>query len=161
MLLYHGSTVAVEKPRLVPQNRYLDFGFGFYTTTNKKQAEDFAVKVAGARGGLAIVNIYDIDSENSFNELKAKRFDGVGKEWLDFVAQNRSGTYVGDQYDLIIGPVANDNVYMTVQTYLAGIISEEQTLEALKVKKLFNQYVFTNEKAMKMLRFVGAEEIKK
>ena len=45
MILYHGSNVAVEKPVLIKQNRFLDFGFGFYTTTNKEQAIDFAKKV--------------------------------------------------------------------------------------------------------------------
>ena len=45
MILYHGSNMVVEKPRLVEQNRFLDFGHGFYTTTNKAQAENFAKKV--------------------------------------------------------------------------------------------------------------------
>lgn len=45
MLLYHGSNVTVSEPRLIPQNRFLDFGFGFYTTTNKSQAIAFADKV--------------------------------------------------------------------------------------------------------------------
>ncbi|UZD42433.1 DUF3990 domain-containing protein [Selenomonas sputigena] len=38
MVLYHGSNATVEHPRLIKQNRYLDFGFGFYTTTNRAQA---------------------------------------------------------------------------------------------------------------------------
>lgn len=161
MLLYHGSSVAVEKPRLVPQNRFLDFGFGFYTTTNKIQAEDFAVKVASSRKGHAIVNVYEIDDEVISNKLKVKRFNGADEEWLDFVALNRMGAYGGDKFDLIIGPVADDNVYMTVQTFLAGVISKQQALEALKIKKLFSQYVFTNDKAMTFLQFVDAEEIEK
>ena len=46
MILYHGSNVIVREPKLVAQNRFLDFGCGFYTTTNKTQAIGFAEKVA-------------------------------------------------------------------------------------------------------------------
>ena len=73
MIIYHGSNVKVEKPALIVQNRFLDFGFGFYTTTNKAQAENFAGKVFARRGGNAIVNIYEIDGE-VFSDLLVKRF---------------------------------------------------------------------------------------
>ena len=49
MILYHGSNVIVSEPKLIPQNRFLDFGFGFYTTTNKTQAIGFADKAAKRR----------------------------------------------------------------------------------------------------------------
>ena len=57
MILYHGSNMVVEKPRLIEQNRFLDFGYGFYTTTNKVQAENFAKKVEARRGGTPTVNV--------------------------------------------------------------------------------------------------------
>lgn len=159
MLLYHGSMVVAEKPRLIVQNRYLDFGFGFYTTANKSQAEQFALKVAASRKGSAIVSVYDIDNNSIFKNLKVKRFDKVNSEWLDFVSQNRTGTYIGENYDLIIGPVANDDVFRTVQLYLAELYTKDQALEALKIKQLFDQYVFSNENAMKLLRFIESREI--
>ena len=49
MILYHGSNVIVDQPKLIRQNRYLDFGFGFYTTTNREQAVNFAQKVTDRR----------------------------------------------------------------------------------------------------------------
>ena len=61
MILYHGSNTIVEKPKLVEQNRFLDFGYGFYTTTNKDQAENFSKKIIVRRGGKPIVNIYEFD----------------------------------------------------------------------------------------------------
>ncbi len=76
---------------------------------------------------------------------------------LRFSKQNRH--YIGEKHDLVIGPVANDDVFRTVQTYLAGVITKEQALESLKVKQLFNQYVFTNEFAMSFLKFVSAKEL--
>ena len=57
MILYHGSNVIVEQPKLIRQNRYLDFGFGFYTTTNRDQAVNFAQKVTDRRKtGAATLN---------------------------------------------------------------------------------------------------------
>ncbi len=157
MLLYHGSSMIVEKPKLIPQNRYLDFGFGFYTTANQEQAKQFALKVAVSRKGSPILNVYEADDGILSENLKIIKFDGVCGDWLDFVSQNRTGAYSGKKYDLAIGPVANDDMYRTVQIYLTGIISKEQALEALKVKRLFDQYVFSTDKALLLLKFIRAE----
>ena len=154
MILYHGSNVTVEKPVLVKQNRFLDFGYGFYTTTNKEQAKDFAVKVTDKRkSGTATLNIYEIDEAIAFTECNVLSFDEPNENWLDFVAHNRQGTYSGEKYDLIYGPVANDDVYRTLTLYMTGILSKEQTLEALKIRQLYNQLVFTSDKALKYIKF--------
>ncbi len=154
MILYHGSNVTVEKLVLVKQNRFLDFGFGFYTTTNKEQAKDFAVKVTDKRkNGTATLNIYEVDETKAFAECKVLSFDEPDEAWLDFVAQNRQGMYSGEKYDLIYGPVANDDVYRTITLYMTGILSKEQTLEALKIRKLYNQLVFTSEKSLGYIKF--------
>jgi len=66
MILYHGSNVIVEKPILVKQTRFLDFGAGFYTTEYKEQAISFADKVFRRRKeGSPIVSVYE------FNEITA------------------------------------------------------------------------------------------
>ena len=154
MILYHGSNVTVEKPVLVKQNRFLDFGFGFYTTTNKEQAKDFAVKVTDKRkNGTATLNIYEVDETKAFAECNVLSFDEPDEAWLDFVAQNRQGMYSREKYDLIYGPVANDDVYRTITLYMTGILSKEQTLEALKIRKLYNQLVFTSEKSLGYIKF--------
>lgn len=159
MILYHGSNVVVEQPRLIEQNRFLDFGYGFYTTTNKEQAENFAQKVIVRRGGKPIVNVYELDENARTDLLKIKKFSAPDEEWLDFVFAHRTGTYGGNQYDLIIGAVANDDVYRTLQVYSTGLLTKEQALEALKIKKLFNQYVFTTDKALSFLKFIEAKEV--
>ena len=156
MILYHGSNLIVEKPKLVLQNRFLDFGFGFYTTTNKVQAISFAEKVYKRKNeGTKQVSIYEIDEKRIFAESSVLRFDSANEAWLDFVALNRSGSYIGKSYDIIYGPVANDDVYTTFTLYQAGILTKEQTLEALKIKKLYDQMVFATEKALSFLKFVG------
>lgn len=156
MIVYHGSNLVVETPKLIPQNRYLDFGYGFYTTTNKIQAVSFAEKVYKRKAeGTKQVSMYEVDEETLFAECSVLRFDSPNEKWLDFVAENRSGTYQGGMFDVVYGPVSNDDVYTTFTLYQAGALSKEQTLEALKIKKLYDQMVFTTEKALSFLTFIG------
>lgn len=156
MILYHGSNLTVAEPRLIIQNRFLDFGFGFYTTTNKGQAIGFSEKVTKRRKeGTPTVNVYEVDEAKAFAECSVLRFDSPNEAWLDFVSENRAGQYSGKSYDFIYGPVANDDVYTTFTLYTSGVLSKAQTIEALKVKKLYNQLVLTSEKALSYLDFVG------
>lgn len=156
MILYHGSNVTVEEPKLIKQNRYLDFGYGFYTTTNKAQAIGFAEKVTRRRKeGSRSVSVYEIDEKKAFAECTVLNFDGPNEEWLDFVSKNRSGNYDGEEYDFVFGPVANDDVYTTFTLYSAGILTKEQTINALKVKRLYNQLVLTSTKALSYLKYTG------
>lgn len=136
MIVYHGSNVIVSEPRLIQQNRYLDFGFGFYTTTNKIQAIGFADKVTKRRKEDAkTVSIYKLVEKKAFAECSVLRFERAEETWLDFVSENRSGNYQGAAYDFIFGSVANDDVYTTFTLYTAGLITKEQTLEALSYLK--------------------------
>jgi hypothetical protein len=64
-----------------------------------------------------------------------------------------------EQYDLIYGAVANDDVYRTLGLYMANVLTREQTLEGLKIRRLYNQLVFATEKALSYLRFEGSEQI--
>lgn len=154
MLLYHGSNVTVKQPKLIKQNRFLDFGYGFYTTTNEEQAKSFAQKVkANRKIGVPTLNVYEIDEQAAFSECKLLRFESADERWLDFVSACRQGIYTGEQYDMIFGAVANDNVYQTITLYMSGILTKEQALESLKVRKLYNQLVFATEKSLQYLHF--------
>ena len=158
MILYHGSNLIVEKPKIITPNRYLDFGKGFYTTSNLEQAKNFARKVAIRNGeGTPTVNRYTFEAER-LNGLKVLSFANADSAWLDFVSENRNGRMTETPYDLICGPVANDDVFRTFILYTNGILTKEQTLEALKIKRLFDQYVFATEKALSILKFEGVEE---
>ena len=103
--------------------------------------------------------LYELD-ENAFTHLlKIKKFSAPDEKWLNFVSAHRNGTYNGEKYDLIIGAVANDDVYRTLQVYSAGLLTKEQALEMLKIKKLFNQYVFATQEALQFLKFIEAREV--
>lgn len=162
MTLYHGSNVEVAHPELIEQNHTLDFGFGFYTTTNPDQARQFAEKVVdrNAGRGVATVSRYEFDDKVARSLFDVLKFTAPNDAWLDFVVDNRSGKYVGPKYDLKIGPVANDNVYTTIQLYMSGVLSRETAIRELKVRKLFNQVVFSSQRALGMLRFAGSEVVR-
>ena len=157
MIIYHGSNVTVEEPKILTPNRYLDFGAGFYTTTNYDQALNFAGKVTMRKKcGRSTVNIYELD-ESIFEKVNVLNFESADEAWLDFVSDNRSGIDRTAGYDLICGPVANDDVYQTFILYSTGVYTKEQTIEALKIKKLYNQYVLRSARA---LSFPRSKEVK-
>ena len=163
MILYHGSKLTVEKPDLSLSRKNLDFGIGFYTTVNREQAIAFAQKMM-IRKELKSqsVSVYNFDMDAAESVLDILKFTSPDRLWLEFVHQNRHGIYTGKTYDLIIGPVANDDVFATLIVYEQGILNIEQTIEALKVKELYSQFVFKTEKALSYLKFdssfdLGAE----
>ncbi|MDR0564298.1 MAG: DUF3990 domain-containing protein [Azoarcus sp.] len=156
MILYQGSNRVVEQPKLIPQNRFLDFGKGFYTTENKSQAISFADKVYRRRKiGIPTVSIYEFDEQVAFTVCSLLRFDSSNEDWLDFVSANRNGTYHGTNYELIYGAVANDDIFATFMLYAGGELSKEETINRLKVKNLYNQLVLRSERAISYLKFVG------
>ena len=158
-ILYHGSDVVEGKPILIEKRRTLDFGAGFYTTTNKEQAINFAEKVQERRSSAnKFVSMYEVDVQQIEKTLDILRFNTPNEVWLDFVYLNRSGKYTGKHYDAVFGPVANDTIYRTFIAYEAGIYNKEQTLEQLKIKKLYNQMTFTTEIALSHLKYIGQLE---
>lgn len=160
MLVYHGSNLAVECPRIIQSERFLDFGIGFYTTTNYDQAVNFAHKVFARRKiGVPTVSHYEIDEIAMRRSFSVRKFLHADMEWLDYVVANRSGTYSGENFDIVYGPVANDDVYTTIAALMAGIIDRPGALAALKVRKLFNQLVFATPEPLSILHFIKYEEL--
>ena len=157
MIIYHGSNLTVSEPRILTPNRFLDFGAGFYTTTNYEQAVNFAGKVTmRKKTGRSTINVYELD-DAVFNDLSVLKFDSANEEWLDFVSDNRSGINRVEGYDLVCGPVANDDVYQTFILYSSGVYTKEQTINALRIKQLYNQVVFTSERALTYIKFIEAK----
>ena len=159
MLLYHGSNLAIEKPQLVEQQRGLDFGTGFYLTTNEVQAVRFSEIVVNRRkSGIPTVSVYEFDIETAERILNILRFESANAEWLRFITDNRFKIYKGDIYDLVIGAVANDKVMPTIQAFLGGFINHEAALITLKTSRLIDQVCLKSERALSLLRFVKSFE---
>jgi len=157
MLLYHGSNVVVKNPEIRKPNRNLDFGTGFYTTSDIEQARSFSRIVCNRRGGSQTVSIYDFDYELAKKVSDIKIFLKADEEWFDFVCEKRMGEYRGREYDIIIGPVANDTVYRTFIGYLAGVTSKEEALSRLMQGELSDQITFCTGRALSLLNFSDFE----
>ncbi|MDL2287051.1 DUF3990 domain-containing protein [Eubacteriales bacterium OttesenSCG-928-G02] len=154
MIIYHGSNVVVEQPKILQSERMLDFGTGFYTTSNKEQAGRWAERVADRRETKdQMLSVYEFDFETAERELAIIRFDEPNGEWLDFVCANRSGREPATPYDIVIGPVADDKIYEVVQFYENGVYYKEDAIKRLKVEELFNQILFHTEKSLTFCRF--------
>jgi hypothetical protein len=155
MTLYHGSTIAITKPQILEPSHLLDFGEGFYTTSNFDQAIRWSNKVAERKKtSVVIISRYEFDKEVAQKDLKIREFNNPTGEWLRFVTVCRSGKNAGLEYDIAIGPVANDTVYTTVQLFETGILDEDEAIRRLKVTELFDQYLFHTAKSLKYLQYI-------
>jgi hypothetical protein len=155
MIIYHGSNVIVEQPKLLQSERMLDFGTGFYITSNKDQALRWAARVAERSGTKEqILSVYTFDFETAKQELSIIHFDEPNNEWLDFVCTNRSGRELTQQYDIALGPVADDNVFATVILYEQGLLNKEAAISSLKVQKLYNQILFHTQKSLDYCQYM-------
>ena len=151
MKLFHGSNIAVEKPKILSSDRRLDFGTGFYLTSSYEQAERWAFLTMKRRGeGKQIITSYDFD-EKAVASLKVMQFEGASAEWLKFVSNNRNIKDFKDDSDIVIGPVANDRTMPVIKLYFSGIYDEAETIKRLLPQKLKDQYAFKSEEALKAL----------
>ena len=155
MLLYHGSNIQVSNPQILKSDRRLDFGKGFYLTSSFEQASRWAELTVKRRGtGKEAVSVFEFD-DTFVSDLKILRFTQAQKEWLDYVTLNRKNQVIpNDDYDIVIGPVANDRTMPVISLYFSGIYDIEETIKRLMPQKLCDQYTFRTEKAIKKLKFV-------
>lgn len=161
MILYHGSTVLVEKPEIRVSDSFLDFGTGFYTTTSAQQAERWArIKMRREGKNIGYVSIYEFDFDSAQEQAAIYRFERADMEWLQFVVKNRRGEAPEKTADMHIGPVADDNVYSTIRLFETGFLDADETVKRLKTEILQDQWTFHTEKLLSFIRFAGSKEIR-
>ena len=165
MRLYHGSNIVIDSINLAMCRPYKDFGQGFYLTDIEEQAEKMATRVSKIYGGFPVVNIYEIDDD--FRELSDLRIKDFGahttEEWAKFIMNNRNRTFTDEKsllcnrdnkYDIVIGPVADDNMALLCRQYEKEIIDFSTLLKGIIYRKTSSQYSFHTEKSIKLLRKV-------
>ena len=156
MILYHGSYMEIVEPDLVHSRTNVDFGCGFYVTPLYEQAAKWCGKFR-RRGKEGIISCYAFD-ENCEENLKVLELDSYSEEWLDFILNcRREKDTTG--YDLVIGGVANDKVFNTVELFFDGLIDKTEALNRLRYEKPNLQFCFRTEKALSCLRFEGSERV--
>ena len=146
LLVFHGTTKEFEKIDLGKSRNRRDFGMGFYTTILENQAKEWAYRLS-LREKINKYFVYEyifLESER----LNVKRFDGLNQEWLEFVKENRSLGGLQHNFDVVIGPVADDNTMETIQLYITNTLTANEAVERLRYSKVNNQISFHTEKAL-------------
>ena len=149
LVLYHGSYTIIKEPYVKAGKFTKDFGNGFYCTILKEQAERWA-----KRFNTQIVNIYEMEIDNSLSILEFKE---MTEEWLKFIVDCRHGKE--HNYDIVIGAMANDQIYNFISDYIDGIITKEQFWIMAKFKYPTHQVNFCTQEAIKCLKYRGCLEV--
>lgn len=159
MIVYHGTTEVIENPDVNYSKKYLDFGKGFYLTTYEEQAKKWALRKALRRQKSAIVNVYELKDE--LDDANILSFDNEDEQWLDFVCACRKGELINQDYDIIIGNVADDDVFKTVDMYFRGLWDKQKVLKELRYYKMNDQICIVNQATLNaVLKFKEAYEVK-
>ena len=161
MILYHGSNIEVKEIDLNMCRPYKDFGRGFYLTDIRSQANQMANRVARLYGGNPLVSAFNFDDMAlTAGDLKIQMFDKPSKDWALFVLHNRDRkfTHISDalcnqdnKYDIVGGPVANDDIAYLFRTFTRGLIDLDALAKGLEYKSLTSQYSFHTPKSIKYL----------
>lgn len=145
MMVYHGSNIEIVTPDIIHSRKRLDFGKGFYVTSILQQAEKWVERFMRF-GESGIVNMYNLD-DALWLEKKVLRFDTYSGEWLDFITSCRQGNDT-EEYDLVVGGVANDKVFNTCELYFRNYIDKDAALDRLRYEKPNQQICFKNQETI-------------
>ena len=170
MILFHGTNLDFENIDLSKCAPYKDFGTGFYTTTLFEQAKAMAHRKTKIYGGEPCVISYEAPNNLlKLESVKIKNFPKPSEEWAIFIINNRNRDFtdtlseecnVDNKYDIVFGPIANDTLTTLIQQYSNGFIDRNILLQQMKYAAPNNQYSFHSQKAINLLKKVGAEWIK-
>ena len=150
MELYHGGNEIIEFPEIRKTKYTKDFSWGFYCTNSYEQARKWAQR----KFQTGIISVYNY-AEN--NKLSVLRFDKMTDQWLDFIANCRSGKI--HNYDIVEGPMADDTVWNFVNDFIAGTISRSAFWELAKFKHPSHQISFHTLQALETLTFLRSEKL--
>lgn len=159
MIVYHGSYCVVKTPNIIFSRDSLDFGKGFYLTSIKTQALNWTERFK-KRGKKAYLNSYSLDIDKLKENCKVKIFNSYNLEWLDFILECRNMSDVYMKYYVIIGGIADDKIYNTIELYQDNLIEKDEALKRLKYYKPNEQICITNQNVIdKYLKFRYEEEV--
>lgn len=155
MKLYHGSNMEIERIDLQMSRPNKDFGQGFYLTADRAQALRMGEQKVRQNGGRPVVNVYEFDEKRLNDErLKVKTFDAYTEEWARFILANRDRRTQErvHEYDIVVGPIADDQVGLQLFRYMRHYIDLRTLIENLKFVRLTIQYYFGTERAVQLLK---------
>lgn len=153
--LYHGSNIEIENIDFHFCKPNKDFGKGFYLTDIFQQAVDMAKRrtsIVGS-GSPTVTTFFFNENHLTDGTLNVLLFENPTREWAEFILSNRNSykNAFHHNYDIVIGPVADDGVVFQLDRYLEGIITIDELVKQLTYRKLNRQYFFGTEKAINLL----------
>ena len=169
-MVYHGSTSLIDKIEVEMGKPYKDFGRGFYVTKSRQHAINIAIRnkrIEMERFGKnseAYLYTYEINMEG-LSAFNMKVFENADMEWLHFVLANRKTRNRTHNYDIVMGPTANDDTMVVINAYLDGLYGPIGNEDALKIllknieaEKLPGQIYFSSNEAVGLLTSKGQVE---
>lgn len=157
MILYHGSNIEITQIDLSKSKPHKDFGKGFYLSDNEEQAFNMAKqRVIQTDSGYEVINRYEFDDSCLTNgSLNVKRFDSYSEEWAEFILANRDRNNKDrvHDYDIVIGPIADDKVGVQIRLFLEEYIDMATFKNRLQyLKGMTIQYYFGTQRAIQTLK---------
>ena len=177
LILHHGTTHSFAEIDVRRGKPFKDFGQGFYLTESYESARKIAVRnrkieenrlrVIGDETELSLfVYTYEFNMQET-NKLRVKRFDTADREWLRFIIANRMNRTLQHDYDIVIGPTANDDTRASIRTVMnaanGAVLSDtalDLLIEMLESNNLPEQYYIGTNRAAAMLKLTGRRELK-
>ena len=154
MKVYHGSYTDTDKINLEQCEVGRDFGRGFYVTNIRTQAEYWAKRKGRRKNTDGVITEFEFDDRICrIMKMKVLRFDRYNDKWLDFVVINRTNKddRQAHDYDIVEGPVADDDIAARVYDYVAKKVSREQFLKELTFKPISHQICFCTVQSLQSL----------
>ena len=173
--LYHGSIHKFDTVDISKGKPFKDFGYGFYLSPSKKHSESLAkrnrrieiMRVGGTKKLKinAYLYVYEFDAAN-IKDLKIKKFQQADAEWMKFVILNRNNSKPQFDYDIVIGPTANDNTRASIQAFFAEVYGDinsdaavNMLISLIEPHKLPIQYFFGSQKSANLLTFIKRDVV--
>ena len=173
-IIYHGSEFIIEKPDCLKGNNRNDYGLGFYCSSNKELAKQWAAK----RTGHGYINKYRIrDDRLNILDLTKPPFNDV-LYWVALLMHNRElsddlrnnyprelkyleNKYLIDvkEYDIVIGYRADDSYFRFPEAFVRSEITLESLNKIFQAGELGKQYVLISERAFHLIHFLEYEEV--
>lgn len=150
--LFHTGFQVIEKPDIKIGRANADFGQGFYLSNDEEFSRRWARDL---KGETTYLNVYDLDTDG----LQLKHFTR-GEDWFEYIFANRGNRADSHaDFDVIIGPIANDTIYDVLGITTSGILPKSKSLAVLNIGHAYEQAVIKSEKALSQLAFIRADVI--
>ncbi len=160
MKLFHGSNEVIEFPKILTPHTPLDFGSGFYTTAEYAQANRW-MRLASRHHQAGFINIFEFNMDDALSlGLSIKEFQRPDDEWIEFVAHNHTDAYYDHGFDIVLGPLPDEDSYLALTSFEAGSMTLDKLKDLLLKRDLSSQCLFHTERALKLLHFIGYRRVR-